>query len=439
MTEPNLDVAIIGAGASGALVALQIRRANPGAGIALVEAGARAARGLAYGTPYGAHLLNVRARAMSAFPDDPDHFVRWLAAKVPGAGAETYAPRPLYGEYLASLLEEARPLRVQGTAVGLTRGERAWTVHLHDGRAVRGAVVVLALGNLAPDDPPELSRVQDDRYVRDPWGPGVASGLDRDAPVMVVGSGLTMIDLVLALRAEGHRGPIHAISRHGLLPREHAPYVPRPIAETPSCSTPADVARWIRREIGSSEDWRAAVDSLRPHTATIWKRWSVRRRASFLRHARYLWDAHRHRVAPEVAERIRALLDSGELKVQRGRIVAVDAAAGGLLVRWRRRGETAEDSRTVSRLVNATGPSSNYANIDLPLVVQLRRAGYLVPDALGLGVETSDAGALLGRDGNPVPGLFTLGPLRRPGLWESTAIPEIRAQAAALASQLRSG
>jgi uncharacterized NAD(P)/FAD-binding protein YdhS len=450
MTEPTLDAAIIGAGASGVLAALQIRRASPGSGIALVEAGARAARGLAYGTPYGAHLLNVRAGNMSAFPDDPDHFVRWLAARVPGTGAETYAPRPLYGEYLASVLEGVRPTRVQGTAVGLTRQERAWMVHLHDGRTVRGAVVVLALGNLAPDDPPELSRLNDDRYVRDPWGPGVASGLDRDAPIMMVGSGLTMIDLVLALRAEGHRGRIHALSRHGLLPREHAEYLPRPLPGPLALATPAAAARWVRCEIEprpSTEsphdpchhqrhDWRAVVDGLRPHTATIWKGWTVRQRASFLRHARYLWDVHRHRVAPEVAERIRALLDSDELKVHRGRIVAVDAVPGGLIVRWRRRGEAAEESLAVARLVNCTGPNSNYGTIDLPLVVQLRRAGYLVPDALGLGVETGDHGALLGRDGNPVPGLFTLGPLRRPGLWETTAIPEIRAQAAALASLL---
>ena len=434
----DLDVAIIGAGASGTLTALHVRRVSPRSRIALIEAGARTARGLAYGTPYGAHVLNVPARNMSAFPDDPGHFAGWLAAKVPGSGPETFAPRPLYGEYLAELVDGSPIARLQGTAVGLTAGKGAWTIHLHDGRALTSASVVLALGNLAPVDPVELSGVRDDRYVRDPWAPGVAAGLDKAADVLIVGSGLTMIDVVLALRAEGHGGRVLVLSRHGILPREHAAYLPRPLAARPDFSSPRAALRWIRGEVGSRPDeWRAVIDSLRPHTAAIWRGWSDRHRGSFLRHARYLWDAHRHRVAPDVASRVRALLDSGAMQVHSGRLVAAEARREGLVVRWRGRRETAEKSTTVARLINCTGPSSSFATTDIPLVAQMRRAGYLVPDALGLGVETADNGALLGRDGNPVPGLFTLGALRRPGLWETTAIPEIRVQAAELASLLR--
>lgn len=409
-----------------------------------MEGGARVARGLAYGTPYGAHLLNVPARSMSAFPDEPGHFAAWLAARLPGANGETFAPRPLYGEYLAGLVAGgARGWRavdrIAGTAVGMTREGAGWVLHLHDGGTIRARTAVLALGNLPPGDPAPLASLTDERYVRDPWAPGAAAGLDRDATVLMIGTGLTMVDLVLTLRAEGHRGPIHALSRHGMLPREHAPAAPRPLAVPPSLPTPRAAVAWVRREteaaIREGGDWRAVVDSLRPFTAAIWSGWSLRGRGSFLRHARWLWDAHRHRVAPEVGARVRALRDEGALILHRGRIASVESTSAGLTVRWRR-GAEREESLTVSRVINCTGPRSDYATLDVPLVEALRRAGHLVADPLGLGVETATDGTLLGRDGAPVEGLFTLGPLRRPALWESTAIPEIRAQAAALAGRL---
>jgi uncharacterized NAD(P)/FAD-binding protein YdhS len=411
----KFDVAIIGAGASGTLTAVQAARA--GLTVGLIDAGARAARGLAYGTPYGAHLLNVPAGRMSAFPDDPEHFLRWLRGRLPGAQAGTFAPRASYGDYLASLLMASDVTRVGGSAVGLTEG---WTVHLHDGRTVAAGAVVLALGNLPPNDPLDLDGEAPPEYVRDPWAPGASLGLDHDAPVLLIGTGLTALDIAIALRHDGHRGAIHALSRHGRLPQPHAAFTPAPLEAVPF-RTPLEALRWARRQ----PDWRAAIDSLRPHTAQIWRSWSLQQRGSFLRHLRNLWDVHRHRHAPEAWT---------ELDVLRGRIVSMSP---GLVVRWRPSGSDDIRELRVARAINCTGPACDYSRIDLPLVEQMRRAGWLTPDPLRLGIDTDDDGRLLSRDHVPVPGLFTLGPLRRPALWESTAMPEIRAQAAALAKVLR--
>ena len=429
MTVPEYRAAIIGAGASGTLLAAHWRSiAPPGARIALVEAGARAARGLAYGTPYGAHLLNVPAARMSAFTNDPEHFLRWLRGPFPRADAGTFAPRALYGEYLAHVLQQASSslVRVAGTAVGITRQDSHWVVHLHDSRTVRASAVVLALGNLPPADPIGQSDVGPPHYLRDPWAPGAALGLAPDAPVLLIGTGLTMVDIALSLRAEGHRGTLHALSRHGRLPQTHAPTVPQTLP-LPSEIEPHRILRWIREQAGS--DWRAIIDALRPHTATIWKRWSLAQRASFLRHAKNVWDVHRHRMAPEVAQR----LAGTPLVVHAGRI---ERMHGNVEVVWHDRASGAWRSMKFARVINCTGPASDYAKVELPLVVQLRQAGWLTPDPLGLGVETDDDGALLATDGARVEGLFTLGPLRRPALWESTAIPEIREQAAELARRL---
>lgn len=431
----RFDVAIIGAGASGTLTAVQFARAaGAGARGALIEAGARAARGLAYGTPYGAHLLNVPAARMSALPDDPEHFLRWLRGRIKNAAAGTFAPRALYGDYLASLLAERdtyeRVTRVGGTAVGLTRHDGHWTIYLHDDRTLEAKNVVLALGNLPPGDPLQLGDEAPLEYVRDPWAHGAAVGLAHDAPVLLIGTGLTAIDIAVALRHEGHTGKISALSRHGRMPQPHAPSTPRPLSSVPF-ETPREGLRWVREQ----EEWRAAIDSLRPHTAAIWKRWTPAQRKSFYRHLRNGWDVHRHRAAPEVLEEV-------GVEVLCGRIVSMsvslDSTSGSLDVAWRPRGRDEVRTLHVARAINCTGPASDYAKLDLPLVVQLRRAGWLVPDPLRIGVETADDGRLVGTDGQPVDGLFTLGPLRRPALWESTAIPEIREQAAALARVLAS-
>jgi uncharacterized NAD(P)/FAD-binding protein YdhS len=440
------DVAIIGAGASGTLTAVQFARLAPfGARGALIDAGARAARGLAYGTPYGAHLLNVPAARMSALPDDPEHFLRWLRARDASAMPGTFAPRALYGDYLASLLaaEETytRVTRLGGTAIGLTRGDASagagrvgkWTVHLHDGRTITARAVVLALGNLPPADPLHLAGDPPSEYVRDPWAPGAAIGLANDAPVLLIGSGLTSVDVAVALRHEGHRGPIYTLSRNGRLPQAHAPSSPRPLEWVPrECASPVGALRWVRERVEAGEEWRAIVDSLRPHTVTIWRSWSLPQRATFLRHLKNLWDVHRHRAAPEVLAEL-------SVDVLRGRIVQMRAIPQGVSVDWRPSGTNEIRTLDVARVINCTGPASDYARLDLPLVVQMRRAGWLVPDPLRLGIQTADDGRLIGIDGQPVDDLYTLGPLRRPALWESTAIPEIREQAMELAKVLTAG
>ncbi|HXC17818.1 MAG TPA: FAD/NAD(P)-binding protein [Holophagaceae bacterium] len=442
----RFDIVIIGAGASGVLMAAHLRHVSPVSSVALMDAGARAARGLAYGTPYGAHLLNVPAGRMSAFAHDPGHFAAWLERAVPGPAGGVFAPRSLYGEYLAEVLAEtcappSRTKRIPGTVVGVVPGHEAgtWEVHLHDGQVVGARAVVLALGNLAPSDPLRLGADAPEGYLRDPWGPGAAQGLPAQAPILIIGTGLTMVDLLLALRAEGHEGTVHAISRHGVLPRAHASYAQRPMA-APADLTPRAALRWVRQEIAAAEaegnNWRSVIDGLRASTQDLWASWTLTQRSSFLRHARAYWDVHRHRTAPEVGSQVEALLASGVLKVHAGRIRSLRDADGGVEAQWTSRSDGKRHTLHAARVINCTGPASDYGALDQPLVAQLRRAGWLVPDALRLGVETNADGHLLGKDGKAVPGLFTLGPLRRAALWESTAIPEIRGQAAALAGLL---
>jgi uncharacterized NAD(P)/FAD-binding protein YdhS len=448
-SDQLFDVAVIGAGASGALLAAQYRRqASPGARLALLGSGKRPARGVAYETPFLANLLNVPAGNMSAFPDDREHFVHWLAARLPGSGSGTFAPRSIYGEYLDGILAETLAgdtvELVAATVLDVTRHGDFWTVHLHSGGTIRAKAVVLAIGNaLAPADPLDMSRIAP--WCRgNPWAEDAVPGVPTDAPVLMIGTGLTMVDTALSLRESGHRGPIHAVSRHGKLYQQHAPYAPQPLAKLPGeFRTPCGGLRWVRNEIerqaSAGGDWRAVIDSLRPYTAKIWGGWSLRQRGSFLRHARNQWDVHRHRMAPKIAEQLSRLLSEGALTIHAGRLLGADSGMAGARVTVRSTQNGALFDLDVVRVINCTGPARNYSTTDIPPIARLREQGLLTPDRLRLGFESDLDGRIIGSDGSVNSTFYTIGPLRIPTLFESIAIPEIRVQAEALAGLLAAG
>jgi uncharacterized NAD(P)/FAD-binding protein YdhS len=441
----EFDVAIVGAGASGTLVAAQLRNVWPESRVALIGNAARPARGIAYDTPYQSHLLNVHAENMSAFPDDRDHFTRWLIQRRPTATGADFAPRTWYGDYLAEILAEAlrapTPITpITGEVVSVMRYGDRWLLQLADGTALMAHSVVLAVGNLPPNDPPGFS-ADLPGYWSNPWASDVARRLAVDAPVLIIGTGLTMVDVVLALSEVGHCGPIAALSQHGRLYQPHASYTPRLLTSLPAeFASPRRALRWLRIEIERAQregnDWRAVIDSLRPHTEIIWRQWSLAQRASFVRHGRNLWDIHRHRVPPQVGTQLDEWIAQGTLTIHAGRVLAADATPQGVKVCWLPKDSDQPQQFKVARVINCTGPNRDYSRVNTPLVTSLRKGGWLTPDPLRLGWVTDIDGRLIGVDGSSVAGLYTIGPLRLADLWESIAIPEIRVQAAALANVL---
>jgi uncharacterized NAD(P)/FAD-binding protein YdhS len=375
-----------------------------------------------------------------------DHFVNWLKPRLPKATANSYVPRRFYGDYLAAIFHETisdlkNTKYFNDTAIHISRNRDLWTIDLQDGTSIESYHVALAFGNLlVPGDPIDFSDVALN-YRQDPWAGDIALGLSVNAPVLLIGTGLTMVDVALSLRESGHRGPIHAISRHGRLYQSHRSHPPRQLTNIPrEFKTPFGALRWVRNEIKSAGragfDWRAVIDSLRPHTAAIWQNWSLAQRSSFLRHARNLWDIHRHRIAPEVSDQIGILIEDGKLVIHRGKLVSARPNGENAEVLWRNTNTGELNQLNVARIINCTGPARDYTQVDLPLIKALRSSGWLNPDPLRLGIETDMDGRLIGGDGLVVEGLYTLGPLRIPALWESIAIPEIRNQALALAQLL---
>ena len=435
------SVAIVGAGFSGSLLAINIlRHAGPRA--TLIERRAVFGRGTAYTAPHPSHLLNVRAGNMSALSDRPAHFAEWCTARGLGGGGD-FARRRDYGDYLGELLDRSSAragdrLTLVGDAVtGADVDADGVTLHFASRAPERFDALVVAVGNLPPHAPPGLdpATLGDDIYAHDPWDPRVVEGLTDADTVLLIGTGLTMVDVALSLDASGFGGRIVAMSRRGLLPRPHvAPGPPGGRNEKPT-SVASALLREVRaraRVIG----WRAAVDELRPFTQSLWLSASVPERERFLRHLRPWWDVHRHRLAPDVAAKIDAMRTRGQLSIVAGKPSAFERAGQGVDVTWRPRGAAETETLHARRIVNCTGPQGDLARSTEPLLRGLIASGHARADANRLGLDVDSQSRLIGADGVAHPRLFGLGPMTRGAFWEIVAVPDIRTQVWTVARRL---
>lgn len=442
-TPRPLEIAIIGGGAAGVLVASQLLRAGHGRlRPRVIEPRERLGEGIAYATRQPAHLLNVRAGNMAAFPDEPGGFAGFAERRA-GAGAslaQRYLPRAWYADYLRDTLArfaEPGSLHVRDTAVDI-EGDGPYRVRLRSGEALAADAVVIATGN-APRAP--LASLPG---VVGAWDHDAIAATPADADVAIVGSGLSMVDAAVTLDEHGHRGRIDVYSRHGLLPlAHHAVGGPHDGgAPLPGAGVRARL-REFRAEAAAlqarGEPWQWVMDHLRPHGRALWQGLAPAEQARFLRHAVRYWDIHRHRIAPEIAERLDALLDSGRLRVHAARVLGVEASRGGLLLRYRRRGEDVESVQRIDRLVDATGIETRLHAMPGSLLATLAARGRVAPGPHGLGIAVGADGAVHAADGRPVPGWFAIGTPRLGTEWETTAIPDLRVQAAAIAQGLAAG
>ncbi len=416
-------IGIVGGGAAGALTAIHLERAaaRP-VRVVIIEPRAELGGGVAYSTTDLGHLLNVRAECLSALPGEPGHFSSW--ARQQGlTNGQPFLPRAWYGHYLRSLLGRVEHIRAR--AAHVSSRATGVQVALSNGACVTVDRVVLATGP-SPTAWPEGLGGGDRRWIEDPWVPGVLERLHPDEPVLLLGTGLTAVDVCLSLQAAGH-GQIFATSRHGLLPSSH-PQEPfsQPIVVPPVGDSARALLGWARTTAEQMGDWRLFVDALRPCTDEVWGGVASTERARLLRHVRRRWEVLRHRMPPSVAERIGTMCETGQLTIVPGGVRSAENSTGGVVV------TLAGRQLRVGAVINCTGPSMDVRRTRDPLVRCLLASGVARPGPLNLGLDAEDNGSLRGTNG----ALWVVGPLRRGPLWESTAIPDIRTQAAALPRSL---
>lgn len=451
------SVGIIGAGFTGTMLAVHlIEMSSAPLKVILFDKAASFAKGQAYSTPNAKHLLNVRAANMSAYHSDPDHFLRWLANdqrhQADPSSREAFASRRTYGRYLRATLEAAclsarsgaHIVEVETQVAELTISEGSLEAVAADGRRFPVDCVALCIGNLPQALPVQSDMALDqlERYIATPWIPHVLDGIGPRDTVALIGTGLTMVDVVLDLRSRGHQGKITALSRRGLLPAPHRnigaypPFLPTDCLPKTISELFGVIRQEVRKAANRGTDWRSVIDALRSQTDSLWRNLPFSERKRFMRHVRPYWEVHRHRMAPAVADEIEALRRSGSLSVIAGKVASLTAAPRGITLTIRRRQDGGMRDLGVDWLVNCSGPQLDYDLIRDPLVRSLFASGLARPDALKLGLQVSDDYRLVGRDGASADALYALGPPIRGALWETTAVPDIRKQCEAVARQI---
>jgi uncharacterized NAD(P)/FAD-binding protein YdhS len=442
----HYQVAIIGAGFCGTMVAANLARLVPGMPVALIERTATLGAGMAYGTSDIGHLLNVRTGRMGAFADDPSHFLHWLETQPEGTeyGEQAFAPRLIYGRYLKDILgqacAQAPGLNVlQGTISAIRRlPQGGFELIEKAGEIITAESVVLALGNFPPDQSGEPN----------PYAPETWRELAQEGDVLIVGTGLTCLDLVVTLAKTKKTGVVHLLSRHGLLPREHTASHPYELTLRPPYPTTAvGLLQAVRGEIEIAHvPWQSVIDALRPLSQKLWQSMSLDEQRRCMRHLRSYWDVHRHRSAPQVMDFYRVLEKQGRILLHKGSLVertieAEAMQANGMQaqvwrVRWRPRGQMTIETFTVRQIVHATGPQEDFCKLDDLLVKNLLRDALIAADDLHMGILTTSDYRVCDCNGKTVPGLYALGRLLKGKFYESVAVPELRDQAAAIACLL---
>ncbi len=422
-----------------------LRHHDPSLRVTLVEKSAELGAGIAYGTSHPDHLLNVRAANMSAYPDDPDHFWRWVGehSSVDCPDAQSFAPRRLYRDYLASLLSphlvqrpgSRRLAIVNDEVTGLEEHPDGLLIHFAGRETLQADTAILATGNEGP-------KLQPASWRFDGWFDAGPAAFSPEAQVVIVGTGLTMADRVLSLLHAGHRGKIVAISRRGLRPHAHRPVTPFRLdaADIPYGTGITYLTRWLRGLVREHQaaggNWRSIVDGLRPYTEPLWRNLSHDARRRFLRHARAWWDIHRHRMAPAAADRIEAARQNGQLSIVAGRVAGFEPDEKGVLVRYVARTGAEEKQIRADVVFECRGRAADVTATENPVLRRLLADGVVRPDRLGLGLDVGEDCGVIHRDGAHSGRIYAVGPITSGVFWEIVAVPDIRQQVTKLAGRL---
>lgn len=437
-------VAIVGGGFTGAAVAYHLAHLRFGGEIVVFEPRRSLGGGLAYDTTDPAHRINVPAAKMSLVPGDDAHFARWITKTnaisddidALAADGNIYPRRSVFGRYVA---EEIAPFLAARLVIHerqpVERIERAgagWVVTGANGRTFHADAVVLATTHPAPGVPAVLDRSigSDQRLIRDATVEGALDGIAPHARVLIVGTGLTMADVVASLTARGHRGPITAVSRRGLLSRPHPPAAVVPFGTfTDRSHTALSLLRTVRDTIAAAADqgqgWQCVIDAVRAQAQTFWPTLGLDDRRRIVRHLRPFWDVHRFRVAPQVDAVIRIRRIAGSLDVFAAALRRVSATPEGINVEFERRHSRRVETRTFDAIVVTTGPAHDRALTTEPHLAEIADQGWITADPTGLGISCDVRGNAFDRAGRTVPNLFIAGPLARGRFGELMGLPQV--------------
>jgi uncharacterized NAD(P)/FAD-binding protein YdhS len=463
LRQPAKDariIAIIGGGFTGTMTLANLLRfggqTKTPLHIVMFDRQPAFGEGIAYRTNDSRHLLNVPARRMSAWPDQPDDFLNFAQSRDASVKPSDFLPRKIYGQYIRKTLldlaesagDQLSAEMVHDEATCLKPlAESGWSIQTSSGQSLQADLVVVTMGHRPPDDPLTGRWIGPrHRFIADPWAALVLSQIGPNESVLLLGSGLTAVDAILTLNRTNRIAPLIVVSRRGLIPMPHS-LEPKPAADVSELveqwldpSTPLTARRLVSAlrqkvddEAKAGIDWRQVIDGLRPVISKLWERLTTPERRRFLSRVRPFWEIHRHRMAPEVAETVQRFQKEGKLQLSSGALIAASADADGVDVTLSIGTGDAKRTARVSWVINCTGPGVHNRHTTHPILRPLIEAGTLREDELHLGLHTDPMGRAIDANNQVVRTLLVAGTLRKSTLWESTAVPELRQQAQAIA------
>jgi uncharacterized NAD(P)/FAD-binding protein YdhS len=464
-TRPAADILIVGGGLSGTMLAVQLLRLPGKRRIVIIESRSELGRGEAYSATELGHTLNGNAARMSVDPDDTNDLTQWLTDYIAAGGwpesdeqhvpvAELFPPRGIFGLYVQQRLAEAQAVgaahsstveHVRGEVTDLQSDATGVIITLADDTRLIGRFAVLATGMFAAARTPQRDSNALNAAAVDPWDVEAMRHLDPRGRVLIIGSGLTMVDAVVSLEQAGHRGPIDVFSRHGLLPhvRRQPPTWPDFLGDDHSIRSTRQLVRALREQceqaIAQGIDWQAPLDTVRVHIPRLWSQATDLQRRQFVRHVRPWWESHHHRSPPPSAQLLDRLEQEGRLQIHAASLQSVEAPqAGQVRISLRYRGEDQPRVESGAALINSTGIQYDWRRVDRALPRNLLARGLIQPGPLALGIGADPGGAVLDSQGRISDRLFAMGPPLRGMWWESTAVTDVALQAKALAARLAS-
>ena len=456
MTNSKSSVAIIGGGFCGIMTLVHlINKSKAPIKIILFNAGYPLAKGIAFDTYTEQHVLNVACSRMSAFPDEPDHFLNWCKSK-PNLKldsdnlGEQYLPRNLYGEYLNDIFTTSLkncPSHVEveiinEEAVNIIKEENSYSIFSAIGKKVVATKIVLATGNHAPTPPSikETAFLESSFYFGNPWNEAATASINSDRPILIIGTGLTMVDVVIGLENNNFQGKIYALSPKGFQILSHKKYpTQRDILD--ELSPPYELKslfklfyKYVRSARRKGVSGEAVVDAVRSKTQDIWQNLSLADKKSFMSHLRHLWGVARHRLPEELHKKIQQMISDKKLEILAGRILDMRVDNGMAKIKLKQRASHNQLELEVQRVINCTGPQTDITKYQSKLFQNLITQGLIRADEMNLGIDATEEVKIIESDGTSSESLFTLGSLLKGKLWESTAVPELRVQAERLAT-----
>ncbi|MDF2436552.1 MAG: beta-lactamase protein [Bacteroidota bacterium] len=447
------NVCIIGGGFSGIMTAIQLIRKSPEVYVTLINTKYPLSQGIAYNTKSTEHLLNVPAGKMSPFADQPGLFTAWLQSDpafkkyLSESLDDSFVPRCLYGEFIKEFtlpyLDNKNLKVINEKVVSVKSKNEKFFIEMADQSGLESDALVLAMGNFLPAAPKihDTSALKKENYFGNPWNPAFLNNLKTNEDVLLIGSGLTMIDCMLSLIAIGHEGKIYSVSPRGYLPK---PHVKKPVNYPDFYSELkgkdlAEILSVVRKHLKTAEKdgipWQSVIDRLRPHVKDLWLNFSKKDKQRFISHVRHIWGVARHRLPVDVHYKTIELIEKDQLRVIGGRVEAINFT-DQFDVSIKLRKKHYSELIRVSRIVNCTGPQGNYNEINDPLVQSLINNGLISPDELKMGIKAMPEGNVLDSSGKPVKNLYAVGSILRGVLWETTSVPDLKVNAENVAIQI---